>query len=70
MTDEQYLELVARLDDHDASLKHLMKQFGPATWQQVKQQRDANIKASGTKAPLDRGNFVYTAQRHEVNKNE
>jgi hypothetical protein len=42
MTEEQYLELVARLDDHDANLAHLMQQFGAAKWEHIVKQRKEN----------------------------
>ena len=51
MTNEQYQELVARLDDHDENLKHIMQQFGPASWTSIKRQRDENMKAQGTRIP-------------------
>jgi hypothetical protein len=40
--EEKIYSMQRQIDDHDENLKHIMKQFGPASWVHIQKQRRDN----------------------------
>jgi hypothetical protein len=61
----QLAALQATVADLQDQVTYLFGLLGPVQWHHVLKQRKENALAQGTKAPFDRGNFVYRPKDHE-----
>jgi hypothetical protein len=62
----QLAALQATVADLQDQVTYLFGLQGPVRWHHVLKQRADNAKAAGTRAPFDRGNFIYRPKPHEA----